>query len=214
MQFLSYIALTLTVLLGLLGLTAAPVAAAPLTETEPPWRVEIPNAGIGAPVELAERDTLNGKRTWTVPCDYSASLMRRGTNTTLFGHRDVCGGVFDNLENVEIGDIATFDARTYVVKERHIVVPEEVWPVFDYGDARLTLISCWPPGSTAQRLVIIAVDEGPSTRPAPSKDAGQVSTPDIRRNSPAYAGGSLSKLWKASALPIAIVSAGVLLSSR
>jgi LPXTG-site transpeptidase (sortase) family protein len=212
MPFLSSIALILTLLASLIAPLAAP---APLAETEPEWRVEIPRVGINAPVETAERTTLDGRRTWTVPCDMSASLMRRGTNTTLFGHRDTCGGVFDNLAHVVMGDVVTFDERTYVVKERHVVVPDDIWPINDHGDDRLTMISCWPPGSIAQRLVIVAVHEapsGPSTRPAPAKTAPLLAAGDFGLTNPAQASRPL--IWKVAAMPIAIVSAGVLLPNR
>jgi LPXTG-site transpeptidase (sortase) family protein len=199
MQFLSSIALTLTLfqtLSALLtGLAFAPLAPpAPASDPGPAFRVEIPRVGLIAPVEIAERTTVDGKRTWTVPCSKAASLMRRGTNTTLFGHRDTCGGVFDDLAFVETGDVVTFDDRTYIVKERHVVTPEEIWPINDHGDNRLTMISCWPPGSIATRLVIIAVHEGPSTRPAPTRVPAQ---------------GTASLLGKAASMPIAIVSAGI-----
>jgi LPXTG-site transpeptidase (sortase) family protein len=217
MHFVNSIALTLTVIQTLAAVVAGlafsplapPAPAAPVSESEPVWRVEIANRGINAPVEAAERTTVDGKRTWTVPCSKAASLMRRGTNTTLFGHRDTCGGVFDNLAFVETGDVVTFDDRTYIVKERHVVVPEEIWPINDHGDARLTMISCWPPGSTAQRLVIVAVHEGPSTRPAPTRVIETITTAPVERTVPTQTPPGASVFGKAASMPMAIVSAGI-----
>ncbi len=245
MQFLSSIALALTLFqaltAGLTGMAAArlaaPVETLTLPETEPVWRVEIPRVGLSAPVELAERTLVDGKRTWTVPCYNAASLMTRGTNTTLFGHRDTCDGVFDDLGIVELGDVVSFDERTYVVQERHVVTPEEIWPVNDHGDERLTMISCWPPGSIEFRLVVVAIHqesvvevlqpEEPeiaepeleksmteaATRPAPSRISRQAASADIGILVPTTANAVRSTLWKATSMPLAIISGSMLVSS-
>lgn len=134
-----------------------------------PDTVDIPAIGLVAPVSPAEtimRD--DGRRTWSVPCSRSASTMSRGGNTSLFGHRDVCGGVFDDIHLLQPGDAVVYAGTNYVVDSSHVVVPTETWPIQDFGDDRLTLISCWPPGSTAQRYVVIAIrDPLPASAGAP-----------------------------------------------
>ncbi len=124
----------------------------------PPNTLEIPGIGLQVPIVPAERvDLDDDTHTWTVPCGTSASSIANGGNTTLFGHRDICGGVFDDLSELMPGDEVFYDGHRYVVSETDVVNPTETWPIRDFGDVRLTLISCWPPGSTAQRYVVVAL---------------------------------------------------------
>jgi sortase A len=49
------------------------------------------------------------------------------------------------------------DCYTYTVKEVLTVEPDETWVLKDFGDNRLTIITCTDDGS--QRLVVIATFE-------------------------------------------------------
>ncbi len=143
------------------------LALIPLILT-PPNILEVPGIGLQVPTILAERvDLDNNRHTWTVPCTMSASSITEGGNITLFGHRDICGGVFDGLPQLTPGDEVFYDGHRYIVSETDVVGPTEVWPLQDFGDVRLTLISCWPPGSTTQRYVVVALQaSGETSGPA------------------------------------------------
>lgn len=44
---------------------------------------------------------------------------------------------------------------SYIVKEVKIVEPDETWILDDFGDDRLTIVTCTDDGS--QRLVVVAI---------------------------------------------------------
>lgn len=65
---------------------------------------------------------------------------------------------FNNLKNVDTGmKIALYDVQkncyTYTVSETRIVEPNETWVLDDFGDNRITIITCTDDGS--QRLVVV-----------------------------------------------------------
>ena len=65
---------------------------------------------------------------------------------------------FNNLKNIEIGmTITLYDkdkkSYNYTVAEMYIVEPSETWVLDDFGDNRITLITCTDDGS--QRLVVV-----------------------------------------------------------
>ncbi len=69
---------------------------------------------------------------------------------------------FNNLKSIEIGmKIKLYDIKKdsfeYTVKETFIVEPSETWVLNDYGDDRVTIITCTDEGT--QRLVVIGIKE-------------------------------------------------------
>lgn len=44
---------------------------------------------------------------------------------------------------------------TYIVKEVKIIEPDETWILDDFGDDRLTIVTCTDDGT--QRLVVVAI---------------------------------------------------------
>ena len=65
---------------------------------------------------------------------------------------------FNNLKNAEIGmTITLYDkdkkSYNYTVTELNIVEPSESWVLDDFGDNRITIITCTDDGS--QRLVVV-----------------------------------------------------------
>lgn len=113
-------------------------------------------------------------RTWAVPeraagwLDTSARPGEWG-NAVLIGHSGP-GRVFNNLGQLSIGDnieITSRDGRvaTYVVAFKTVVDEAGASPaqrvrngrwIGAFDDARLTLLTCWPPGSTDSRLIVVA----------------------------------------------------------
>ncbi|MBQ8921260.1 MAG: class D sortase [Oscillospiraceae bacterium] len=67
---------------------------------------------------------------------------------------------FNNLKNVRIGMTVTLydkDKKScdYTVAEVKIVEPDETWVLGDFGDTRITIITCTDDGS--QRLVVVGL---------------------------------------------------------
>lgn len=67
---------------------------------------------------------------------------------------------FNNLKNIEIGmTITLYDKDkkiyNYTVTELNIVEPNETWVLDDFGDNRITIITCTDDGS--QRLVVVGL---------------------------------------------------------
>lgn len=66
---------------------------------------------------------------------------------------------FNSLKNAKSGmKVNLYDKNkkcyTYIVEEVKTVEPDETWILDDFGDARLTIITCTDDGS--QRLVVVA----------------------------------------------------------
>lgn len=77
-----------------------------------------------------------------------------GHNSTIYAE------IFNDLDRIQIGDemsLADTDENrtryTYIVDEYKIVDPEATWVLNDFGDNRLTVISCTDDGQ--QRQVVV-----------------------------------------------------------
>ncbi|MDE5945998.1 MAG: class D sortase, partial [Oscillospiraceae bacterium] len=71
---------------------------------------------------------------------------------------------FNNLKNAEIGmEIALYDKQkirySYTVTEKFIVEPNEVWILNDFGDDRITIVTCTDDGTKRQIVVGIKKSE-------------------------------------------------------
>jgi sortase A len=84
-----------------------------------------------------------------------------GHNSTIYAE------VFNDIDQIQIGDemylIDTDESRTcytYVVTEYNIVDPNAVEVLNDYGDDRLTVISCTDDGAYRQVIVGILKETG------------------------------------------------------
>lgn len=67
---------------------------------------------------------------------------------------------FNNLKNVEIGmEINLYNIEkncyTYIVTENFIVEPDETWILNDFGDDRITIVTCTDDGT--QRQVVVGM---------------------------------------------------------
>ena len=83
-------------------------------------------------------------------------------NASIAGHRTTYGAPFSNLDLLEVGDeiVITYPSATYVylVSSTSIVTPDDVSVIAtkDSNKGSLTLTTCHPKGSAAQRLIISA----------------------------------------------------------
>lgn len=131
----------------------------------------IPKIGVNAAVLPAVNPAKPG--------DYLAALKKGiahastsyfpGEGTTyLFSHSTNydwfvgdLNAVFYHLKNLSEGDLIVVFYRgkqfTYRLTEKKVVAPSEIsYLVGAAGDKRLILQTCWPPGSTLERLLIFA----------------------------------------------------------
>ena len=83
-----------------------------------------------------------------------------GHNSTIYAE------IFNDLDQIRIGDemvLVDKDANrtryTYIVSEYKIVEPNEVYVLNDFGDDRITVISCTDDGTQRQVVVGLLKDE-------------------------------------------------------
>jgi sortase A len=82
-------------------------------------------------------------------------------NVAIAGHRTTNGAPFNQLGHMALGDkiiLTTLlgEKLTYVVSQAPVAVsPSDVSVVNDFGDNRITLTTCTPEFSAAQRLVVV-----------------------------------------------------------
>ena len=90
-------------------------------------------------------------------------------NTVIAGHSNIEGEVFEHLAELKVGDPITvfagsrqFDYKvtdTFVVLEKDAPMEQRLqnarW-IGPFPDARLTLLTCWPPNNNTHRAFVIA----------------------------------------------------------
>lgn len=90
-------------------------------------------------------------------------------NAAIAGHRTTYGQPFHNVDKLEEGDeilVTTLQGTfKYEVMETEIVSPSQVEVLDDFDDNRLTLTSCHPKYSAANRIIVTASLADP---PAPT----------------------------------------------
>ena len=83
-------------------------------------------------------------------------------NTALIGHnRGRSNGYFVFVKDLQIGEKLTLEAnditKTYVVSQTHKVHATQTELLMQFGDSRLTLVTCWE-GEKDYRRVVIAIE--------------------------------------------------------
>lgn len=86
----------------------------------------------------------------------SGNYCIAGHNSTIYAE------IFNNLHNIKIGaKIYLYNndkdrtQYTYNVSEKLIINPEETWVLNDFGDDRITIITCTDDGT--QRQIVTAI---------------------------------------------------------
>lgn len=145
-----------------------------------PVRIIIPKINVDAAVHRIGLQTLfeDGRRyfQWAVPSGYAAGWHETSTtlgqpgNTVLNGHNNIYGEVFRDLVELEFGDtIILYDnagqTYTYEIQQQEVLAESDQpisvrienarW-VEATEDERVTLVSCWPYASNANRVIVIA----------------------------------------------------------
>ncbi len=151
----------------------SPPPVPPKTATaiqEADWVIEIPKIDVSAPVVLnvnaGDKDAYFKALEGGVAQMQGTALPGHG-NTVIFGHSsfyDTSPGdyktVFKTLDHLEKGDRITLESNyrtlVYEVTSSEIVSPDDVEVTRQTNDKKVTLITCWPPGSIDNRLVVSA----------------------------------------------------------
>lgn len=146
-----------------------------------PVEIRIPDIALEAPVVPIEWETVTAadgttQGVWLVPdwraagWHYTSAPLGVSGNTVLNGHNTTRGEVFRDLYRLT-EDALVFvkgeNHQSYVYRVEHIyILPEAGQPlnvrlenaryIQQTADERLTLVTCHPYGSTANRLVVIA----------------------------------------------------------
>jgi sortase A len=121
-------------------------------------RIKIPSIGLDTVVvegitPSALRAGAGHYPTTPLPCE--------GGNVSIAGHRTTYGRPFGNVDQLKPG--ATIELTTpiggcvyQVAKDPYVVAPTDMSVIDPTGERSLTLTTCHPKGSAAQRLIIRA----------------------------------------------------------
>ncbi|MFM9037303.1 MAG: sortase [Actinomycetota bacterium] len=147
--------------------TLAPGESLPVPENVPPENTVEPEVVIGAIVipKIAVLQTIY--RGVTIPTLDKGVGWWPGTampgnvgNVVLGGHRVSKKKPFRNLDQLQPGDEIYLSTEqgdyVYLVDRTLIVSPSDVWIIDQTNEATLTLFACHPPGSTRERIVVVA----------------------------------------------------------
>jgi sortase A len=118
-------------------------------------RIEIPKIGLDRP--LGEGITPPAIDRGPTHWPGTARPGQYG-NVVVAGHRTTAGGPFRHIDSLGAGDVMLLtsgDGRfAYRVTESFVVDDSEVWVADSTNACTLTLFSCHPVGSAAQRIVV------------------------------------------------------------
>lgn len=132
----------------------------------------IPKVGINAPVlpgvnpanpgeylEALKKGIAHASTSFFPDEDGTVYLFSHSTNYDWFV-KDL-NAVFYLLKNLDTGDLVVVFYKgkryTYKLTEKRVVAPSEIsYLIPQTGAKRLILQTCWPPGSTAERLLLFA----------------------------------------------------------
>lgn len=135
------------------------------------FSIAIPKISVVAPViakvDGADKDSYFKALENGVAQMKSTALPGGGSNIVIFGHssfyKDKPGNykeTFKELDKLEIGDSVSIHYQgkdyEYLVASKKIIDSADVEVVKSTPAEQLTLLTCWPPGSTDKRYMIIA----------------------------------------------------------
>lgn len=147
--------------------TLAPGQSLPQPESLPPEDTVEPEVLLGV-IAIPRIDLIqNVYRGATMPTFDKGVGWWPGTampgqvgNVVLGGHRVSQAKPFRYLDRLQPGDeifVSTSDGDfVYLVDRTFIVLPTDVWIIDQTLDATMTLFACHPPGSTRERIVVVA----------------------------------------------------------
>jgi sortase A len=126
-------------------------------------------------------------------------------NVAIAGHRTTNGAPFNRLGQLAVGDqiyltTTSGERLTYLVSQApHPVSPSDVTVLDDFGDNRITLTTCNPEFSAAQRLIVVGELQQPKPPPVSKSKPRAYHIVDVQTAS-----------WNWSLLPVVVLEAGLL----
>jgi len=166
-------------------------------------RIQIPTIGLNEYVVsgTAESDLAKG------PGHYiGTAAPGQAGNVSIAGHRTTNGAPFNRLGQLAVGNqiyLTTMSGErlTYVVSQPpRPVAPNDVAVLDNFGDNRITLTTCNPEYSSAQRLIVVGELKQPSP-PVVAKTKRRAY----------HVVDSKTANWDWALLPIVVLEAGVLM---
>lgn len=106
-------------------------------------------------------------------------------NFVITAHRSSFGSLFKEANELEMGDevvvhLPTGGEVVYKITESFIVSPSDLWVIEDRGGSTITLITCDPVDSTAERLIVYGeLLEAPQEEVEFIRDINSGTTPPI-----------------------------------
>ena len=190
------------------GLVPSSVRLADPPEGTVEAHIQIPEIGVDQYVVAgtATADLAKG------PGHYiGTALPGQEGNVAIAGHRTTHGAPFNHLDQLAVGDpiyltTATGQRLTYLVAQTpYPVSPSNVSVLNDFGDDRLTLTTCNPKFSAAQRLIVVAEYQKPGVPAASTPvEATGKGTPYRHVTSAGEAG------WNVGLLPLVLLEGALL----
>jgi sortase A len=159
--------------------TTTTVAAAPPTPTgEAVAIIRIPKIGV----EKAVVEGVSVAALKQGPGHYPTTPMPgQPGNAAIAGHRTTYGAPFYRLDELAAGDLIQVTTRqgefTYAVRDQHVVRPSQNEVLAGSDENLLTLTTCNPRYSAAQRLIVVA-ERTDNPAPAPPPPAVVPDGPD------------------------------------
>ncbi len=124
--------------------------------------------------ELIKWDFQNELTNWVALFPWTGEPWSKGKHTLIFWHssseyrkHNEFGTVFAKLNNVEIGETFTVSRKgnlhTYKVIDKQIISPKDIATVYEKRNNTgktnyLSLLACYPPGSTNKRVIVSAIE--------------------------------------------------------
>lgn len=167
-------------------------------------RLQIPALGLD---EISVAGTSTGDLS-KGPGHYTGTAMPgQAGNIAIAGHRTTDGAPFNRLGTLVIGDriiLTSLSGQqyTYIVSKAPVAVsPSDIAVLDNFGDNRITLTTCTPEFSAAQRLIVVGEYSGGAT----------VVPPQVRATPIPYRiTDSNTASWNWGALPIVLPEIGLL----
>lgn len=143
-----------------------------------PERIVIPSLGVDTDVREVDAITSQIGNQWfenwqtvayAAGFHNSSALLGQAGNTVISGHNNIDGAVFQDLYQLQPGEVVQLYADgyryDYIVEDQFILreqgVPLEqrvqnaTW-IRATVDERITLVSCWPPTGNEYRVIVVA----------------------------------------------------------
>jgi len=133
-------------------------------------------------------------------------------NVAIAGHRTTHGAPFNRLAELAPGDpiyltTPTGQRLTYIVAQTpYPVLPSNTSVLNDFGDNRLTLTTCNPEFSAAQRLIVVAEYQPPGATPKARPVVAKGSGTPVNVTASGEAG------WNTPLIPLVLLELGLLVA--